>query len=56
MDRGHRTLAIIRKGGKNVTIPFAPRTGRTLDLYIDERTSGPILLGANVQRMDRQTR
>jgi integrase/recombinase XerD len=33
MDRGHRTLAIVRKGGKHVTIPLAPRTGRTLDLY-----------------------
>ena len=32
MDRGHRTLAIVRKGGKHVTIPLAPRTGRTLDL------------------------
>jgi integrase/recombinase XerD len=53
MDRGHRTLAIVRKGGKHVIIPLAPRTGRTLDLYIDERTSGPIFLGANGQRMDR---
>jgi len=53
MDRGHRTLAILRKGGKHVTIPLAPRTARTLDLYLDERTSGPIFLGVNGQRMDR---
>jgi site-specific recombinase XerD len=53
MDRGHRTLAIVRKGGKHVIIPLAPRTGRTLDLYIDERTTGPIFLGATGQRMDR---
>ena len=53
MDRGHRTLAIVRKGGKHVIIPLAPRTGRTLDLYIEERTTGPIFLGANGQRMDR---
>ena len=26
-ERGHRTLAIVRKGGKHVTIPLAPRTG-----------------------------
>ncbi len=45
MDRWHRTLAIVRKGGKHVVIPLAPRTGRTLDLYIDERTTGPIFLG-----------
>ena len=32
-ERGHRTLAIVRKGGKHVTIPIAPRTGRALDLH-----------------------
>jgi hypothetical protein len=29
IDRGHRTMAIVRKGGKHVTIPLAPRTGRS---------------------------
>ena len=53
MDRGHRTLAIVRKGGKHVIIPLAPRTARTLDLYLGERTVGPIFLGANGHRMDR---
>ena len=53
MDRGHRTMATVREGGKHVTIPLAPRTGRTLDLYIDARTTGPIFRGANGQRMDR---
>ena len=38
---------------QHLTIPLAPRTGRTLDLYIDERTTGPIFLGASGQRMDR---
>jgi len=52
-ERGHRTLAIVRKGGKHVTIPIAPRTGRPLDLYIGERTSGPIFLGVEGGRMDR---
>ena len=46
-------MAIVRKGGKQVTIPLAPRTGRTLDLYIGERESGPIFLGVNGKRMDR---
>jgi integrase len=32
---------------------LAPRTGRALDLYIGERTVGPIFLGLNGQRMDR---
>jgi integrase len=53
VERGHRTLAIVRKGGKHVTIPLAPRTIRALDLYIGDRTMGPIFLGANGGRMDR---
>ena len=52
-DRGHRTLKIVRKGGKHVTIPLAPRTGRALDLYIGERASGPLFVGLNGERMDR---
>ncbi len=32
--------AIVRKGGKHVIIPLAPRTGGTLDLNIDEGTAG----------------
>jgi site-specific recombinase XerD len=54
VERGHRTLAIVRKGGKHVTIPIAPRTSRALDLYIGDRTMGPIFfLGASGGRMDR---
>jgi integrase len=52
-DRAHRTLRIVRKGGKHVVIPLAPRTGRALDLCIGERSSGPIFLGVNRARMDR---
>ncbi len=37
-ERGHRTLTIIRKGGKVVTIPLAPRTARAIDLAIGERS------------------
>ena len=33
-ERGHRTLRIVRKGGKHVTVPLAPRTSRALDLYL----------------------
>ena len=53
MDRGHRTLWIVRKGGKHVVIPLAPRTGRCVDLYIGERTTGPIFVGAKGGRLDR---
>ena len=31
VGRGQRTLRIVRKGGKHVTIPIAPRTARALD-------------------------
>lgn len=41
-------MAIVRKGGKHVTIPLAPRTCRTLDLYIGERVAGPIFVGRTV--------
>ena len=39
-ERGHRTLRIVRKGGKHVTVPLAPRTARALDLNLGERNSG----------------
>ena len=52
-ERGHRTLRILRKGGKHAVIPLAPRTSRAIDLYIGERTTGPIFLGAKGGRMDR---
>ena len=47
MDRGHRTISMVRESGKHVTIPLAPRTGRTRAFYIDEPTTGPIFLGVN---------
>src|SRR5437764_7335474 len=41
LERGHRTLTVTRKGGKVVTMPLAPRVGRTLDLAIGQRLEGP---------------
>ena len=52
-ERGHRTLKIFRKGGKRAIIPLAPRTSRVVDLYLNERATGPIFLGAKGGRMDR---
>jgi site-specific recombinase XerD len=52
-ERGHRTLVIIRKGGKVVTIPLAPRTARAIDLAIGERCEGPIFLTTGGRRLDR---
>ncbi len=53
IERGHRTLTILRKGGKIVTIPLASRTARAVDLAIGERPDGPIFLRPDGQRMDR---
>ena len=51
--RGHRTLTIVRRGGKIVTAPLAPRTARAVDLAVGERYDGPIFLSGTGQRMDR---
>ncbi|HVB01773.1 MAG TPA: tyrosine-type recombinase/integrase [Acidimicrobiales bacterium] len=53
LERGHRTLTILRKGGKVVTIPLAPRTARAVDLAIGERCEGAIFLSADGERLDR---
>jgi integrase/recombinase XerD len=53
VERGHRTLTILRKGGKIVTIPLAPRTARAIDLALGERLEGPIFTGTDGRRLDR---
>lgn len=52
-ERGHRTLTILRKGGKVVTVPLAPRTVRAIELAIGERSEGPVFLGPDGERLDR---
>ena len=54
-ERGHRTLRIVGKGNKPAVIPLVPRTARTIDLAIGERTAGPILLRHDGGRLDRRT-
>lgn len=54
-DRGHRTLKILGKGHEPAVIPLVPRTSRTISLAIGERTSGPILLRHDGQRLDPRT-
>ena len=52
-ERGHRTLAITRKGGKKAVIPLAPRTARAIDLAIGERCEAPTFVTAAGERLDR---
>ncbi len=54
-ERGHRTLRILGKGNKPAVIPLVPRTARTIDLAIGDRTAGPILRRRDGQRLDRRT-
>ena len=56
VERGHRTLRVVRKGGKTVTIPLAPRTARAIDLAVGERVEGPIFLSVHGERLDRTRR
>jgi integrase/recombinase XerD len=51
--RCHRTLTVLRKGAKIVTVPLAPRTARVIDPAVGGRIDGPIVLRADSQRMDR---
>jgi len=53
LERGHRTLAVTRKGGKVVTVPLAPRVARAVDLAIGERLDGAIFIDNVGGRLDR---
>ena len=53
LERGHRTLLVLRKGGKTATVPLAPRVARAIDLAIGERSDGPIFIEPNGERLDR---
>jgi integrase/recombinase XerD len=53
LERGHRTLRILRKGGKIVMVPLAPRTARAIDLAVGERCEGPIFEANGGGRLDR---
>ncbi len=54
-ERGHRILQIVGKANKPAVIPLVPRTARTIDLAVGERTCGPILLRADGNRLDSRT-
>jgi site-specific recombinase XerD len=52
-ERGHRTLAITRKGGKRAVVPLAPRTADAIDAYLAGRDQGPIFVTRSGRRLDR---
>ena len=54
LERGHRTLAIVRNSGKRVVVSLAPRTARAADRPGHRGAlRGPVFLRANGQRLDR---
>jgi len=53
LERGHRTLTVVRKGGKVATMPLAPRVARAVDLAIGERSAGPIFIDVDGAGLDR---
>jgi integrase/recombinase XerD len=54
-ERGHRVLRIVGKGNQPAVVPLVPRTARTIDLAIGERTCGPILVRHDGARLDSRT-
>jgi site-specific recombinase XerD len=44
MQFGHRVLLVHGKGGKDALMPLPPAVARSIDLAIEGRSSGPILL------------
>lgn len=53
VERGHTVISFVGKNSKPATVPLAPRTKLALLTVIGERTSGPIFLRADGNRMDR---
>jgi site-specific recombinase XerD len=52
-ERGHRTLALRRKGGKRQTAALAPRTAAAVDALVAGRATGPIFATRSGRRLDR---
>lgn len=52
-ERGHRTLALRRKGGKRQTVALAPRTADAIEQLVGDRELGPIFATRTGRRLDR---
>jgi integrase/recombinase XerD len=53
VERAHRVLAVIGKGGQRTLVPLAPRTVRAIDAALGGRTDGPLLVSNTGGRLDR---
>jgi site-specific recombinase XerD len=52
-ERGHRTVNLLRKGGKRQRAPLAPRTAAAIDALLAGRTEGPVFRTRTGRRLDR---
>jgi site-specific recombinase XerD len=52
-QHGHRVLRVHGKGDKIALVPLPPAVGRAIELAVDDRAAGPILLTSRGTRMDR---
>jgi integrase/recombinase XerD len=53
VERAHRVLAVVGKGGQRMLVPLAPRTVRAIDAALGGRTEGPLLVSNRFGRLDR---
>ncbi len=53
LERGHRTLRLIRKRGKKAATVLAPRTAAAIDHLIAGRATGPLFITSTGRRLDR---
>lgn len=54
VELGHRTLTIVRKGGKRQKLPLAPKTAQAVERVIGERTTGPLIVNTAGNRFNRR--
>lgn len=54
-QQGHRVLRLVGKGGKPATMPLPVPVLRALDACAGDRTTGPLLLRADGDQLDRRT-
>jgi site-specific recombinase XerD len=53
VERAHRVLAVVGKGGQRTLVPLTPRTVRAIDAALGGRTHGPLVVSNNGGRLDR---
>jgi site-specific recombinase XerD len=51
LDKGHRVLDVVTKGGTVKRVPMHPVTSTAVDDYLDDRTTGPLLITDTGKRL-----